>query len=452
MFNALRRDLLTFMPTNESYKDNLGLRLEKLNSGIDDPSNQEHAERDAALCVMEKFNLKDEAKQAYTYSFNEWKSTMLAQDNTECFEIKSITKVLLGTGNASVFEFGFNLSKPYGVPYISGSSLKGLVSAYLAKTGNEDWKKSNTNTEKSAYQVQLFGGRYDKSDYIGSVNFYDAKISPNETNWFVKDIITTHYQRYYGDGNNAILPDGTENPIPIKITALDANLKFFVVLQGPEKDRGFIKKVLIEALENDGIGGKTAVGYGRFEYIPDESEKMSTLKELSLEELQSLRTPKTKVGDNVAYDNAIRCALEKNEISESLESKYKKYCPLRYIRMQIEKNDKPSIELIKLDKQAKRNLNQYPNPQKSKDGKFIFDFALNKLKLSPKIINKNTVLKKCAYTWDDVEITETNIDDIILGLEDRPWLLAKDLKIWLENSTLSNKEDALKELNDLYVI
>lgn len=442
MFNSLRNDLTMFIPKNSSYKDNLGLRLEKLNSGIDNPNNQEHDEKDAALNIMANF--KPEAiKTSYSYSFNEWQTAMQNQPDTECFEIKSSTKVLLGTGNAAVYEFGFNLSKPHGAPYISGSSLKGLVSAYLAKSGNDDWLKANTNTEKSAYQVQLFGGRYENNDYIGSVNFYDARISPNTNNWFVHDIITPHHKEYYS-GNR--LPDGTENPIPIKISALDIGLTFFVVLQGSEKDRKFVKKILLEALTVDGIGGKTAVGYGRFEYVPSKEEKYDKIKELSLEDLKTFKFSDKRVGDDPSYDNAIRYALEHNDICTDLTTKYKKYCPLKYIRLKLASCDKPTIELLNLDKQTKRNFNNYPTPNNSDDGKFIFNYALENLKLSSQDIENNTILQNCAYTWDNVEITKDNIEDIICNLSDRIWPPAKELKDFIEKSSLPNKDEALELL------
>ena len=436
MFESIRNDLVYF-----NNCSNLGLRLDKLNKEIDDPGLQEHDAKDSALLAMESFKFNDSAKQVYSYSFSEWRRIMQSQKDTECFEIKSLTKVLLGTGNASVFEFGFNLSKPHGVPYISGSSLKGLVSSYLEKKGDDSWWKSNQNTEKSAYQVQLFGGHLEDKDYIGSVHFYDAKLFPGSQNWFVKDIITTHYQKYYGDATNDRLPDGTENPIPIKMTALDAGLKFFVVLQGEESERKFIKQVLLEALENYGIGGKTAVGYGRFAYIESEEEKFEKIKKYSIEELKALPTGDA-LGSNKEYDNAVRYALEYNEISEKLDNKYKKYCPLRYIRLQIEKTDNPSIELLKLEKALKKNLKNYPHPEKNEDGKFIFNYALKHFNISTEDIKKYPLLEKCSYTWED-EITEDNILDIIIDLESRVCPTPDALKTWLENSDLSNKSEAL---------
>ena len=92
-----------------------------------------------------------------------------------------------------------------------------------------NWEKDTLSSKKSKYQVHIFGGTLEKKDYSGFINFFDALITPDAKTWFTQDIITTHYQKYYS-GNR--LPDGTENPIPIKIAALKPEIKFLVVLQG----------------------------------------------------------------------------------------------------------------------------------------------------------------------------------------------------------------------------
>jgi len=444
MLNCIREDLKRFVPNNQQYKDNLGLRLEKLNCAIDEPADDKPDEKNAALNIMQSFKLNASSKKVYAYSFNTWENAVLSLKDTECFYIKSKTKTLLGTGNASVFEFGFNLLKPFGTPYISGSSLKGLVSSYLAKNGGDDWWKSPKNTEKSKSQVQVFGGRYEKEDYIGSVHFYDARISPNESHWFVNDIITTHYQQYYGGKR---LPDGTENPIPIKIAALDEGLKFFVVLQGPEQDRRFVKKILLQALQTEGIGGKTAVGYGRFGYIKGENEKLDEIRNADIDAFLKFAKNKEKLGKNESYDNAVREALEKNELSEKLVNAYRKYSPLRFIRWQISQNMITTLDdLNKTEKEIRKNLKAYPIRKTNIDGKFVFDFVLKNFGLSTDQISEHRLLNQIAYSWDDVDITNNNIYDIIDGLDERVWPKAEDLKKWIENSELADKNDLLEFL------
>lgn len=261
---------------------NLGLKVSKLNlkvDSVDSDGNREHDNRDKALGQMESFKMEPEAEaaRAYKVAFERLKRAAEARGDCEIFEIRTSTRVLLGTGNASVFEFGFNLNYPWGVPYISGSSLKGAVSSYLARKGGKDWELFD-GSEKSLAQVDVFGGNLkgDSNSYLGLVTFQDAWICPwgpreGRGDWFDEDIITPHHKSYYrGEG----MPTGMDDPLPIKIAALCPGLRFQVILQGPKKYTEFIKARLLELLKDEGIGGKTAVGYGRFEYVePPKSDK-----------------------------------------------------------------------------------------------------------------------------------------------------------------------------------
>jgi len=149
--------------------------------------------------------MKEDGKEAYTYAYNQWLAGMAELHDAEVLEIKSITPVFLGTGNASVHEAGLLLMKPWGVPYISGTTLKGAVSGYLARNGGKDWTRS---PKKSDYQLQLFGGPKGKVSYVGNIVFGDAWITPEcvrKGHWYIDDIITTHHKEYYGGKR---FPDG----------------------------------------------------------------------------------------------------------------------------------------------------------------------------------------------------------------------------------------------------
>jgi CRISPR-associated protein Cmr6 len=78
-----------------------------------------------------------------------------------------------------------------------------------------------------------------------------------------------HYGDYYGDTTNRVAPTDYQNPVPIPfLTVKDTNFQFII---GSKKEhlKNFeiggktIDVWLTEALENHGIGAKTAVGYGR---------------------------------------------------------------------------------------------------------------------------------------------------------------------------------------------
>ena len=453
--NALRTVHKSLINLQKSG-DNLGLRLDKLNSSIDDPNDYEA--RNDMLQIMSAFSMTDKLMESYAYAFNQWKTILKNQNNSDYFDIRSNSKILIGTGNASVHEFGVNLNKPWGVPYISGATLKGLVSSYLFKNGGDQWWKSNKGSTKSDFQVELFGGtRKDKSDvnsYCGSIIFNDAWIYPvKNQKWFVNDIINVHYQEYYSGKR---LPDGTENPIPVKIAALRPNLKFFVTIQGEEKERTFIKSILAKALVENGIGGKTSVGYGRFEVLKSKEEKFTEYSRLIADanddELRKLFDCNDV--DKKSLHNAFSEAISKKPLSQKLFPVFLKYNPLRIIL-----HEKDNIKNYKdLKDFYKKNIgndkfkdyienNTQCKLSKTEDAQKLFDFIydLPGCPCDDDIINTdNVLLKNLVYKWDDLTINDDNIDEIIKSRDRRKWLLDEDLKKVIE--TKANLSDDAKEL------
>ncbi|SHL00543.1 type III-B CRISPR module RAMP protein Cmr6 [Fibrobacter sp. UWB12] len=254
---------------------NFGLAFDKFISQFDvhDPNIKKE--------LLEKFSryrLNGELKQSYSYAFDEWKKAVnnQAQQGTAiAFDIVSLTRIMLGSGNTSALEVGVHLNKPWGVPYISGSSIKGILASFLRKTG--------TLSLESLDYVNIFGGNYDGKKYSGSVVFNDAWLYPDCDSWFERDIINPHYQKYYSGER---FPDGMESPIPVQTLALSSGLSFFVSMQGPDNLLQYLKDVLRQAFYEIGAGAKTAVGYGRFKVVASEEERKK------LEE--SVRKPKVE--------------------------------------------------------------------------------------------------------------------------------------------------------------
>ena len=446
-----------FLQNSAISGDNLGLLLDKLNSEIDTLSN--HDAKDNMLQIMSAFSMNSSLMESYEYAFRQWSKILKKKDDCEFFDISSISKSLIGTGNASVHEFGVNLNKPWGVPYISGSTLKGLVSSYLFKNGGKQWWKSDKDNTKSDFQVELFGGsRKDKDDdnsYCGSIVFNDAWIYPvNNQKWFVNDIINVHYQKYYGEIR---LPDGTEDPIPVKIAALQSQLKFFVTIQGEEKERKFIKSILVKALTEDGIGGKTSVGYGRFEVLKSNEEKnQKFIKSIAIADNEELLKLNKEAGKIKSLFNAFKKAVDAKPLSRDLLPLYRKYNPLKIIL--LEKNGIKSYDFLRKvykDKISNAVFTKYLENSKqvklskTDEAQEIFDFAFGFSDFPVDQINKNILLKNIVYGWNDLVINDDTIDEIINSRSQRKWLSVVDLKEAIINSAdLSEdaKEIALLDL------
>ena len=451
--------------------DNLGLKIDKLNHEID-KGGKEHEHKDKMLSYLKNFKVQDSLRQSYTHAFKRWQAIMEKQKNTLCFTIESESKVLLGTGNPSVHEFGVNLNKPWGVPYISGSGLKGLVSSYLAQNGGEQWHKDDKIQFKSAYQLELFGGTK-KSDekreekeksksFIGSVMFYDAWLLPkHSSDWFCEDIINVHYQGYYKQER---LPDGTEEPIPIKIAALNPGLCFFLVLQGRRQYLNFVKEVLTAALAGNGIGGKTSVGYGRFIVQKTqkelEEEIRKKIKDTDTEELadteELLKLYNSHKNDSRFAGDFFKI-LDRIKAETSLEPLYLKFHPLKYVAYAIE-NGRADTEKAfrKIAKQIKDNLKnfekQHPELKLSKirEAGIILQHVRDKLHMTGEEIEQNSLLKQLTCTWEDIKIDENNIDQILAEPGKSSWPPVSGLKKAIRNSSLpeEDKEIALMEVED----
>ncbi len=429
---------------------NLALRVAKLNRRIDDWTGKEHEAKDEALRFMESFKFPSDSASAYKKAFERWKKAVESRGDAEIFEIEAVTRVLLGTGNASVFEFGFNLSYPWGVPYVSGSSLKGLLSSYMSRHCGPEWRRGVGTPVKSEAQVELFGGVREaderKESFVGTLIFHDAWLAawPSKEegrrstgDWFDADIITPHHFRYYG-GNG--LPDGTENPVPIKMAVLRPGLVFLVCIQGPSPYRSLARKILLEALEKEGIGGKTAVGYGRFAYVQSEEEKNLQLRG-KIEKSDSpaeLRAFYKECKNNNALIADLRKALDRIGYSDEAKDMFEAIRPLFVLRKQVEQGDIKDLKSLnqrfktmKSQIEKALELEDTDALKKTEDGRKLFDLMILKWVEGLRANKDLAVVKNLAYGWEDMDLTA---DELLSKAKEkgRVWPPLDDIPGYLE--------------------
>lgn len=162
-------------------------------------------------------------------------------------------------GEATVYETSMRLHHIYGIPYIPASGIKGVVRSYII---TEKFGSSEEDALKDTAFVDVFGSQ----DHAGEVTFFDAFPTVKPT--LKVDIMNPHYGHYYNDGK---APTDTNNPIPINFLTVEKDTKFRFMIGAKEGLDTFMiqgKKIegwLTEALQNHGIGAKTAVGYGYLE-------------------------------------------------------------------------------------------------------------------------------------------------------------------------------------------
>jgi CRISPR-associated protein Cmr6 len=160
------------------------------------------------------------------------------------------TSVAANLGGASLLENGIPLHPLYGVPYLSGRSLKGLASRFARNQLGERWKRDTDSF------ITLFGDQ----SAAGYVTFLDSLALPQTGSYFRREVMTPHHPEYYGTGRDA--PTDRDSPIPIHFLTVRA--RFLVCILGPDPWRKAAFEVLTMALKEEGIGGKTKLGaYGR---------------------------------------------------------------------------------------------------------------------------------------------------------------------------------------------
>lgn len=199
--------------------------------------------------------LVDFKSDLYPQAFNRWFYLTSDGDRFSQTVMTLENRLLIGlTGNGAL-ETGCTLSHNYGMPYIPGSSVKGVVRA---------WAEQHLKDNAEAI-ADLFGTR--DSDDIkrvsGLVTFHDAWWAPfskgtPELKPFVLDVVTTHHQTYYNGGKAE--PSDKDSPIPNHQLAVYGS--FLFVIEGAPDHVELCQKMLAQALQDNGIGAKTAAGYG----------------------------------------------------------------------------------------------------------------------------------------------------------------------------------------------
>jgi CRISPR-associated protein Cmr6 len=171
---------------------------------------------------------------------------------TIALKLETKDRLAVGHGAESVIETSIALHRAYGVPCIPGSALKG-VAARRADAIGDQWKRGGT-----AFEL-LFGHAGDEVGECGVVTFHDALPVPGT--WkLLPDTITVHHRRYYPNGAES--PTDWDDPNPVPLLTCTGTFRLF--LTGPPNgwlDRA--TQLLADALELDGVGAKTALGYGR---------------------------------------------------------------------------------------------------------------------------------------------------------------------------------------------
>jgi CRISPR-associated protein Cmr6 len=218
----------------------------------------------------------------YALFYQRWKASF--SDTAELHEVTAKARLLIGHGNPSGSDVGLSVHHTWGVPVLPGSALKGMLAHYVdavygaddpAQPGRRGWR-GPTWTDRRVRQgdgaganfAALFGGpevdNEEGSGRRGFVEFHDALYVPDRGRElpFARDVLTVHQKPYYDSAGTAF-PTDWDSPNPVGFITVRPKTRFLLALSGDGDWPKLAMTLLLAALKEWGIGGKTTAGYGR---------------------------------------------------------------------------------------------------------------------------------------------------------------------------------------------
>lgn len=192
----------------------------------------------------------------YTNAFARWRRSTEDAQRFRQVILALESRLFIGMAGGGALETGCAISHTYGMPYIPGSSVKGIVSTHARKRLGDEGK---------AARQELFGSEPDDrhpAGLAGLIGFHDAWWVPDSAKFpLVQEVVTTHHMEYYsGDGKQPATD--FDSPVPNAQIAVQGS--FLFVMEGPCAWHGLAEDMLKDALHEQGIGAKTRAGYGYF--------------------------------------------------------------------------------------------------------------------------------------------------------------------------------------------
>ncbi|MFC4621980.1 type III-B CRISPR module RAMP protein Cmr6 [Comamonas nitrativorans] len=238
------------------------------------------------------------------------RQAVLAGTTSHTFTLDAIATApfTTGLGNEHPLENGFAFLNPYGLPYLPGSGIKGVLRQAARELASGEWGDTGGWLDEKIHQLPiadsrlidlsildvLFGlesGDGDKAHVRGALSFWDALPQiPGDS--LVVDIMTPHQGHYYQQkkdrkSGDSITPHDSGQPNPISFLTLPPGTQFAFHVQC---DLPHLQRLAPDLAENNrwqtlltaafehafewlGFGAKTAVGYGAMESAAQKQRK-----------------------------------------------------------------------------------------------------------------------------------------------------------------------------------
>ena len=201
---------------------------------------------------------------------------------------QSIAPFATGLGNEHPLENGFAFLNPYGLPYLAGSGVKGVLRRAAQELASGDWGDSRGWSEERTHAIRigqetvplstldvLFGrepANGDTHHARGVLSFWDV-IPQLAGDRLHVEIMTPHQTHYYQHGQSPH-ESGQPNPICFLAVPPRSGFTFHVAadllrlrrlapeLGAEERWKALLQAAFAHAFDWLGFGAKTAVGFG----------------------------------------------------------------------------------------------------------------------------------------------------------------------------------------------
>ncbi len=211
---------------------------------------------------------------------------------------RSVAPFTTGLGNEHPLENGFAFLNPYGLPYLAGSGVKGVLRQAARELASGEWGDAQEWSETASYALQigqrrvamsvldvLFGRESESGErehVRGALAFWDV-IPRIEGEGLQVDVMTPHQTHYYQQADSPH-ESGQPNPINFLTVPPGSAFTFHVVcdraflqrlapdLAAGERWQALLGAAFTHAFSWLGFGAKTAVGYGAMQ--PDAAAKV----------------------------------------------------------------------------------------------------------------------------------------------------------------------------------
>lgn len=210
----------------------------------------------------------------------------------------AIAPFTTGLGNEHPLENGFAFLNPYGLPYLAGSGVKGVLRQAARELASGQWGNEHGWSADKQFEIRvngkslaismldaLFGLESQDGGTLhmrGALSFWDVIAQmPNNCNSLHVEVMTPHQSHYYQQKSDpktgsSATPHDSGQPTPISFLTVPpgSGMTFHMQCDLPRLQRlaptlaegDAWKKLLQAAFEHAfewlGFGAKTAVGYG----------------------------------------------------------------------------------------------------------------------------------------------------------------------------------------------